>query len=246
MTFVRSGAPVRGCVRCSPALARRSVQPGFESMPDSDDGLRQRDRRVRFVVRDSVGHCFLQVVPWGEAGLNFRTTRLNLAEAEFPVRQRVDATNRHRYLYAMRFATVIAIRARPPSRARTTLRKCLRRIATPACVDGPGRGLSSFGKVLLMNPARHHQHQRNTTPIFRLRLYNGLSIGPVALKCLWSTAMGSEDVGVARDVQTNLGATTYFVSAPTMPRDVASVEIRLRELLQRRLSAAHIQLVRLP
>lgn len=91
----------------------------------------------------------------------------------------------------------------------------------------------------------HSRRRRDLVPIFRLRLYNGGSIGPVILKRLWALAIGSEDVGVARDSHTNAGAASYLVSATSPPSDVASVEMRLRGLLQERLSAAHIQLTRL-
>jgi hypothetical protein len=85
-------------------------------------------------------------------------------------------------------------------------------------------------------------------PIFRLRLRNGASIGPVLLKRLWSVAAGSEEVGVSRDIGRPGHASihhTYVVSAPGIPWDVAAVETSLRHLLQERLSAAHIELMRL-
>ena len=91
----------------------------------------------------------------------------------------------------------------------------------------------------------HSARKLDMVPIFRLRLYNGGSIGPAILKRLWALALGSEDVGVARDSHTNGGAASYLVSATSMPIDLISVETRLRHLLQERLSAAHIQLTRL-
>jgi hypothetical protein len=85
-------------------------------------------------------------------------------------------------------------------------------------------------------------------PIFRLRLRNGASIGPVLLKRLWMLATGSEEVSVARDAGRPSHASVhamYIVSAPSVPRDVVMVETDLRRLLQERLSAAHVELTRL-
>jgi hypothetical protein len=85
-------------------------------------------------------------------------------------------------------------------------------------------------------------------PIFRLRLRNGVSIGPTLLKRIWSLAAGSENVSVARDAgrpgQASLHH-TYVVRAACAPADVATVESNLRRLLQERLSAAHVELTRL-
>jgi hypothetical protein len=85
-------------------------------------------------------------------------------------------------------------------------------------------------------------------PIFRLRLRNGASIGPVMLKRLWALAAESEEVSVSRDAG-RLGHASihhaYVVSAPGVPRDVSTVETNLRRLLQERLSAAHVELTRL-
>ena len=82
-------------------------------------------------------------------------------------------------------------------------------------------------------------------PIFRLRLHNGGSIGPDLLKRIWSLAVGSERVGVARTLMGPAGAMSYVVTAPSTPSDVSSVETRLRLLLQQNLATAHIQLTRL-
>ena len=85
-------------------------------------------------------------------------------------------------------------------------------------------------------------------PIFRLRLRNGVSIGPTLLKRLWSLAAESEAVSVSRDVGRPGQASvhhTYVVSATGVPYNVAATETNLRRLLQERLSAAHIELTRL-
>jgi hypothetical protein len=85
-------------------------------------------------------------------------------------------------------------------------------------------------------------------PIFRLRLRNGASIGPVLLKRLWSLAAGSEAVSVSRDAGRPGHASAhpmYIASAPCVPREVATIETTLRRLLQERLSTAHVELTRL-
>ena len=95
-------------------------------------------------------------------------------------------------------------------------------------------------------PGRHRPS--TMLPIFRLRLRNGASIGPVLLKRLWSLATESEEVSVSRDAGRPGHASvhqTYFVSAAGTPWDVATVETNLRRLLQERLSAAHVELTRL-
>ena len=89
------------------------------------------------------------------------------------------------------------------------------------------------------------ERKRDLVPIFRLRLLNGGSIGPASLKRLWALAAQSDDIGVARDGHGPAGSSSYIVSATSAPSDVASVETRLRRLLQETLLAAHIQLTRL-
>ncbi|HEY6895094.1 MAG TPA: hypothetical protein VI258_13050 [Rhodanobacteraceae bacterium] len=91
----------------------------------------------------------------------------------------------------------------------------------------------------------HVYRKPEFVPIFRLRLRNGGSIGPELLKRLWSLAAGSEHVGVSRTLLGPEGAASYVVTAQSAPADVASVEARLRRLLQERLSTAHVQLTRL-
>jgi hypothetical protein len=99
---------------------------------------------------------------------------------------------------------------------------------------------------MTMLPGRHKSS--TMLPIFRLRLRNGASIGPALLKRLWSLAAESEEVSVSRDTGRPGHASvhhTYVVSAPGVPWDVATVETNLRRLLQERLSAAHVDLMRL-
>lgn len=81
-------------------------------------------------------------------------------------------------------------------------------------------------------------------PIFRLRLHNGGSIGPQLLKHVWSRALGSERVGVAR-ASMGSGAVSYVMTAPSTLGDVSSVETRLRLLLQKELPTFNLQLTRL-
>lgn len=95
-------------------------------------------------------------------------------------------------------------------------------------------------------PGRHKPS--TMLPIFRLRLRNGASVGPVLLKRLWSLAAESEEVSVSRDAGRpghESANHMYIVSATGVPRDVATVETNLRRLLQERLSAAHVDLTRL-
>lgn len=108
----------------------------------------------------------------------------------------------------------------------------------------PQQGVQTMSRTTI--PGRH----RTSTmlPIFRLRLRNGASIGPVLLKRLWSLAAASDQVSVSRDVGRPGHASvhqTYIVSAPGTPWDVATVETTLRRLLQEQLSAAHVELTRL-
>ena len=96
--------------------------------------------------------------------------------------------------------------------------------------------------------AARKQRAGTMLPIFRIRLRNGASIGPVLLRRLWSLALGSQDVSVARD-QGRPGQIaayqTYIVSAIGIPGDVTRVETALRQLLQERLAVAHIELTRM-
>jgi hypothetical protein len=70
--------------------------------------------------------------------------------------------------------------------------------------------------------------------LFRFRLSEGQSIGPAALRKLWSTACGSNDVKVSRVASgPGYGAQshTYSLCAPAKTANLATVEVRLRRLL---------------
>ncbi len=102
-----------------------------------------------------------------------------------------------------------------------------------------------------MNPSIRISPSRRDgiyVPIFRVRLRNGASIGPVQLKHLWSLAARSEEVSVSRDAGRLAHASihhTYIVSGPANLADLPTIETNLRRLLQERLSAAHVELTRL-
>lgn len=69
-------------------------------------------------------------------------------------------------------------------------------------------------------------------PLFLFRLSNGQSIGPAALRRLWSNACGTEDVVVSRQTRdSGHGAPihTYTLSGPTNV-NVLNIEGRLRQL----------------
>jgi len=69
-------------------------------------------------------------------------------------------------------------------------------------------------------------------PLFLFRLSNGQSIGPSALRRLWSTACGTSDVVVSRETrESGQGAPihTYTLCGPTNV-NVMSIETRLRRL----------------
>jgi len=70
--------------------------------------------------------------------------------------------------------------------------------------------------------------------LFRFRLSEGQSIGPIALRKLWSTACGTSDVKVSRAASgPGYGAQshTYSLCAPPKTVNLAAIEVRLRRLL---------------
>ena len=89
----------------------------------------------------------------------------------------------------------------------------------------------------------------NHIPLFQFRLSSGQSIGPRALRRLWSTACSSEDVTVSREVR-KVGygrqGHVYSLCGPARMADIANVEARLRSLLQENASSATVTLTRLP
>src|SRR5258708_21355193 len=69
--------------------------------------------------------------------------------------------------------------------------------------------------------------------LFRFRLSEGQSIGPIALRKLWSTACGTSDVKVTRAASgPGYGAQshTYSLCAPPKTVNLAAIEVRLRRL----------------
>ena len=70
--------------------------------------------------------------------------------------------------------------------------------------------------------------------LFKFRLSEGQSIGPLALRKLWSNACGTNDVKVSRAASgPGYGAQshTYSLCAPPKTVNLASIEVRLRKLL---------------
>lgn len=85
-------------------------------------------------------------------------------------------------------------------------------------------------------------------PLFQFRLRNGISIGPKALRRIWTTASGSSDVTVARELRrigTERMDHVYSLSGPPNLLDLPTVETRLRQLLQDALTQPYIELRRL-
>ena len=73
---------------------------------------------------------------------------------------------------------------------------------------------------------------RHSVPLFLFRLNNGQSIGPSALRRLWSDACGTDDVLVSRETrESGPGAPihTYTLSGPANV-NVLNIEGRLRRL----------------
>ena len=85
-------------------------------------------------------------------------------------------------------------------------------------------------------------------PLFQFRLRNGMSIGPRALGRIWSSASGSPDVKVSRELRrmsNQQSEYVYALSGPANLYDLPTVEIKLRQLLQESLPTAHVELMRL-
>jgi len=70
-------------------------------------------------------------------------------------------------------------------------------------------------------------------PLFKLRLVNGQSIGPLPLRNLWSRACHSDNVSVSRQMERlgTKGQTSYLLHGPANMADLNSVEARLRVLV---------------
>ncbi|MBA8885704.1 hypothetical protein EV148_10289 [Dokdonella fugitiva] len=85
-------------------------------------------------------------------------------------------------------------------------------------------------------------------PQFQFRLARGLSIGPAALKHLWSVASGCEDVTVSREptnANEERSGHRYSLWAPPHRFDLAIVEDRLRATLEARFPKGGVTLFRL-
>jgi hypothetical protein len=71
------------------------------------------------------------------------------------------------------------------------------------------------------------------TVLFHLRLNKGQSIGPSALRKLWSTACGSDDVSVSRTTYgSDYGGAgnTYSLYGPPGIANLQGIETRLRQI----------------
>lgn len=71
-------------------------------------------------------------------------------------------------------------------------------------------------------------------PLFRFWLRNGQSIGPSALRRLWASACGTDDVTVTREArEAAFGAQTHTYSLCGSPKtaNLQNVESRLRRML---------------
>lgn len=85
-------------------------------------------------------------------------------------------------------------------------------------------------------------------PQFQFRLARGLSIGPVALKRLWSAACGCSDVTVSRELtraNEDRSGYRYSLWGPPHRFDLALVEGRLRTTLEASFPKGSVMLFRL-
>jgi len=72
------------------------------------------------------------------------------------------------------------------------------------------------------------------TILFQFRLSSSQSIGPRALRRLWSRACQSADVSVQREIRTlgfGKSVPTYALCGPSRLDDLPVIEARLRHLL---------------
>ena len=80
--------------------------------------------------------------------------------------------------------------------------------------------------------------------LFSFRLGGGQSIGPAALRRLWSFACESDNVRVSRTPPTQGGRVhTYALCASPKTANLPAIEMRLRRLLEESLPNAAISLV---
>jgi hypothetical protein len=88
----------------------------------------------------------------------------------------------------------------------------------------------------------------NLIPLYLCRLSRGRSIGPSALRKLWSIACGSDDVRVRRVATETPGDELdclYSFSGPSSKANSPLVEARLRQLLTEMSPTAAIRLTSL-
>ncbi|HWU52649.1 MAG TPA: hypothetical protein VN153_07505 [Tahibacter sp.] len=81
---------------------------------------------------------------------------------------------------------------------------------------------------------------------FQFRLAPGSSVGPALLKRVWWAAAQTPHIEVSRAARHQADGFIYSLSAPVNLADVASVETRLRTLLDRHVAGAVNTLIRLP
>jgi hypothetical protein len=82
--------------------------------------------------------------------------------------------------------------------------------------------------------------------LFQFRLMDGQSIGPLALRRLWALACQSENVTVSRQAgRFGSNSHTYSLCGPTQTANLATIEVRLRSLLEKKTTGATNTLVRL-
>lgn len=214
------------------------------------------DRVIRFVAQDSGGKCFLWAIRWGSAGYSCRSARLTEAEADALYVLSTAATDR-----GASSSGHDAFRSSDPNpRTGSFIEEAnaIRFFATHCDPDLTRwadilfQKIRAFGDPTDLNAsiriAPPRERTANCVPVFRLRLRNGGSIGPSALKRIWSIAAASNDVTVSRE-SSRLGSArspfVYVMSGPAQLADLNAVETRLRGLLQEILTTAHIDLTRL-
>lgn len=85
-------------------------------------------------------------------------------------------------------------------------------------------------------------------PLFNLRLGDGRTIGPKALRRIWSEASGSQDVEVSRTTFHSVGRPDhrlYTLSGPRSMHGLDAIESRLRSLMRERTAGSMMTLTRL-
>lgn len=96
-------------------------------------------------------------------------------------------------------------------------------------------------------PARERRSSTQR-PVFQFRLRNGSTIGPIMLQRIWENASASGDVSVARALR-RVGNQkldhVYSLIGPATLFDLATIETKLRHLLQTAMPGVHIELTRL-